>query len=76
MEVTPQDRHFYYTWHFGLFNKQGSWQRETIKDSAVEARVTDALRNFHERFQALLHSLDLELLPAEGFVEQPVKLRA
>ena len=75
MELVPQEKRFHYTWQFGLFDKDGVWQSVDFKDKAVEEQVTQTLRNFHERLEALLTSLNFELIPADG-VEQPVKRRA
>ena len=73
--MLPQEKRFHYTWQFGLFDKDGVWQSVDFKDKAVEEQVTQTLRNFHERLEALLTSLNFELIPADG-VEQPVKRRA
>ncbi|MBK4714625.1 MULTISPECIES: sigma factor-binding protein Crl [Tenebrionibacter/Tenebrionicola group] len=75
MELSPQENSLYYTWQFGLFDKDGVWQTTEFKDKAVEEQVSQTLRNFHERLDALLTSLDFALLPAEG-VEQPLQRRA
>ena len=76
MELTAVDKQFHYTWKFGLFDKEGVWVPVTIKDKEVEQKVAQALRSFHGRLEALLTELSFELVPAQGFVEEPVKIRA
>ncbi|MEJ4042781.1 sigma factor-binding protein Crl [Erwinia sp. SLM-02] len=76
MELEAQADHFTYEYYFGLFDKQGNWKPTAVKGKDNNARLEETLRNFHERLKALLVELKLELRPAPGFAEEPVKLSA
>ncbi|TCV03295.1 sigma factor-binding protein Crl [Samsonia erythrinae] len=58
---------FIYKYHYGLFDKQGHWREEKIKDKAVMEQVENAQQAFHVRLEKLLHSLD----PAGSLVSRP-----
>ncbi|MDO6409244.1 sigma factor-binding protein Crl [Pantoea phytobeneficialis] len=76
MELEAQEDHFTYQYTFGLFDKAGNWSAAAIKGKDNNTKVEETLRNFHERLKATLHELKLDLKPAAGFDEQPVKLSA
>ncbi len=76
MEVEAQPDHFTYEYRLGLFDKEGNWKPTAVKGKDNQARVEETLRNFHQRLQALLKDMELKLVPAVGFDEQPVKLSA
>jgi sigma factor-binding protein Crl len=59
-----------------LFDKDGDWGVATIKGKENNEKVESTLRNFHERLKAVLKDLKLDLKPASGFKEEPVKLSA
>ncbi|UYA61612.1 sigma factor-binding protein Crl [Pectobacterium colocasium] len=58
---------FAYDYHYGLFDKQGNWREEKIKDKAVMEQVENAKQAFHVRLEKLLHSLE----PACTLVARP-----
>lgn len=74
MELEAQSDHFTYEYYFGLFDKEGNWKPSAIKGKENHDKVEDTLRNFHERLKAKLAELNLDLKPAQDFVEEPVKL--
>ena len=45
-----------------------------MKGKDNNARLEETLRNFHVRLKAQLAEIELGLIPAEGFADQPVKL--
>ncbi|MDU6926222.1 sigma factor-binding protein Crl [Franconibacter helveticus 513] len=76
MELEGHETGFTYSWHFGLFDKEGKWVPGVIKDTEVNAKLEQTLQNFHERLHQLLASLELTLEPAENFSEQLLKRTA
>ncbi|EEQ01477.1 Sigma factor-binding protein crl [Yersinia rohdei ATCC 43380] len=76
IELTPAPDHFAYVYQFGLFNKDGSWKAEKIKDPEVQEKLETTLRGFHKRLAEMLTSIEMNLLPAQDFSEHPVKLSA
>lgn len=74
--LEPAADHFTYVYQFGLFNKEGSWKAENIKDPEVQEKLETTLRGFHKRLAEMLASIEMKLVPAQDFSEQPVKLSA
>ncbi|MNS87959.1 Sigma factor-binding protein Crl [compost metagenome] len=74
--MNAEEKRFTYSYHFGLFNKDGHWEATTIKDQEVIDRLELTLRGFHDRARDLLATLDLKLEPADNFTNQQVKLSA
>ena len=76
MELEAQSDRFTYEYHFGLFDKEGNWKPTAIKGKENNQKLEVTLRNFHERLKELLAGMELGLVPAEHFNDQPIKLTA
>lgn len=76
IELVPAEDHFTYVYQFGLFNKEGNWKAEKIKDPEIQEKLETTLRGFHKRLAEMLTSIEMRLEPAQHFSEQPIKLSA
>lgn len=76
LELQAEPSHFTYVYHFGLFDKEGHWKVEAIKNSEVKTKLETTLRDFHHRLEALLATMELGLEPAEDFNNELIKLPA
>jgi Transcriptional regulator Crl. len=66
---------FTYRYQFGLFDKEGSWRPAAIDDPEVSAKQEKAMREFHDRANALPATFSQKLEPVD-VVSEPLRLRA
>ncbi len=76
MILEGHEKHFTYSWQYGMFDKEGHWNPVVIKDKAVDEKLAQTLCGFHTRLKDLLAGLNLELVPAVDFEEKPIQLTA
>ncbi|KFK92349.1 MULTISPECIES: sigma factor-binding protein Crl [unclassified Serratia (in: enterobacteria)] len=76
IELQAVQSRFTYVYQFGLFNKEGQWKAEKIKDREVQEKLETTLRDFHSRLEELMTSMELVLEPAADLNEKPIKLSA
>ena len=76
IELQADQSRFTYVYQFGLFNKEGQWKAEKIKDREVQEKLETTLRDFHSRLEELMTSMELVLEPAADLNEKPIKLSA
>ncbi|MDU6412670.1 MAG: sigma factor-binding protein Crl [Yersiniaceae bacterium] len=76
IELQAEATRFTYVYQFGLFDKEGVWKAQKIKDPEVQEKLETTLRDFHHRLAAMLNEMELPLVPADHFADEPVKLSA
>lgn len=76
LDLAAEETYFTYRYSFGLFDKQGVWQEQAIKDPEVTEKLEQTSLNFHNRLQELLTTLEIKIQPADDFSEELVRLRA
>ncbi|MBJ7223792.1 MULTISPECIES: sigma factor-binding protein Crl [unclassified Brenneria] len=58
LKLEAQDQTFTYEYHFGLYDKNGNWCEEKIKDKDVMDKLESTKKAFHVRLEKLLQSLE------------------
>jgi len=76
IELQAEVDRFTYVYHFGLFDKDGNWKVQNIKDAEVRDKLETTLRGFHKNLNAMIVEMSLKLEPAEDFGDEPLKLSA
>jgi sigma factor-binding protein Crl len=76
IELQAEEERFTYVYHFGLFDKEGIWKAQNIKDAEVRDKLETTLRGFHKNLNAMIVEMSLKLEPAEDFGDEPLKLSA
>ncbi|WP_114195694.1 sigma factor-binding protein Crl [Edaphovirga cremea] len=76
LELQAEPKRFTYVYHYGLFDKDGSWKQQKIKDAEVQDKLETTLSVFHHRLKALLVEMELGLEPADDFSGEPIKTPA
>ncbi|TCV91558.1 sigma factor-binding protein Crl [Biostraticola tofi] len=76
INLEAEEQRYTYTYHLGMFDKEGHWNEQSFTDKEVIAKLESSLRAFHVRLQAYIESLESKLEPADGFKDSPFKLTA
>lgn len=76
IELQAESERFTYVYQFGLFDKEGNWKVQNIKDADVRDKLESTLRVFHKNLNAMIEDMALKLEPAEDFADEPLKLSA
>lgn len=76
IELQAEEDRFTYVYHFGLFDKEGIWKEQNIKDAEVRDKLETTLRGFHKNLNAMIVEMSLKLEPAEDFGDEALKLSA
>ncbi len=67
MTLEAIDDGFTYRYQYGLYDKNGDWLSQTIKDATSQQTVEKTLNTFFPRLSHLLKELNLVLIPAPEF---------
>lgn len=76
LELQAESERFTYVYEFGLFDKEGNWKAQNIKDSEVQDKLQITLETFFKNLNGVIDELSLALQPADDLTKQPIALSA
>lgn len=76
LELQTDGDRFTYIYEYGLFDKEGNWKIQAIKNVKVVDKLEATLQDFYQNLNTLMAELELKLEPADDFARQPLKLSA
>lgn len=76
INLDAEETRYTYSYHLGMFDKEGHWKEREFTDQEVIDKLESSLRAFHTRLSAYIETLEMKLVPADDFQEQPFSLTA
>ncbi|MDR3432223.1 MAG: sigma factor-binding protein Crl [Rouxiella aceris] len=76
IELQAESDRFTYVYEYGLFDKEGNWKAQVIKNAEVMEKLESTLQGFYKNLHAMIAEMELKLVPADDSDKQPIKLSA
>lgn len=76
IELQADSDRFTYVYEYGLFDKDGHWKAQKIKDAEVVDKLETTLQTFYKNLNAMIVGMELKLEPAADLPREPIKLPA
>ncbi|KAB7895607.1 sigma factor-binding protein Crl [Rouxiella sp. S1S-2] len=76
IELQAESDRFTYIYEYGLFDKDGNWKAQQIKNAEVVDKLETTLQTFFKNLNAMIVEMELKLEPAHDFAKDPIKLSA
>jgi len=76
IELQAESDRFTYVYEYGLFDKDGNWKAQQIKNTEVMEKLETTLQDFYKNLNAMIVEMELKLEPAEELPKDPIKLPA
>lgn len=76
IELQAESDRFTYVYEYGLFDKEGNWKAQPIKNAEVMEKLESTLQGFYKNLHAMIAEMELKLVPADNSDKEPIKLSA